>query len=97
MRRDTDRLDRFLDKLVAVLGHKDREVPCRDYCLGLLLDGDRKSMEPMAARLAPASTGARHQQLQNFMTNSRWSDEAVLAEVRDWVLPGRRGRGLDRG
>ncbi len=86
MRRDTDRLDRFLDKLVAVLGHKDREVPCRDYCLGLLLDGDRKSMEPMAARLAPASTGARHQQLQNFMTNSRWSDEAVLAEVRDWVL-----------
>jgi SRSO17 transposase len=87
MRRDTDRLDRFLDKLVAVLGHKDREVPCRDYCLGLLLDGDRKSMEPMAARLAPASTGARHQQLQNFMTHSRWSDEAVLAAVRDWVLP----------
>lgn len=87
MRAQTDRLDQLLGKLVAVLGHKDREVPCRDYCLGLLLDGDRKSMEPMAARLAPAATGARHQQLQNFMTNSRWNDAAVLAVVRDWVLP----------
>jgi len=86
MRAQTDRLDQFLDKLVAVLGHKDRQGPCRDYCLGLLLDGDRKSMEPMAARLAPASTGARHQQLQNFVTHSRWSDEAVLTVVRDWVL-----------
>lgn len=82
-----DRLDLFLDQLVAVLGHKDRQGPCRDYCLGLLLDGDRKSMEPMAARLAPATTGARHQQLQNFVTHSAWSDEAVLRVVRDWVLP----------
>jgi SRSO17 transposase len=87
MRGATDRLDQFLDKVASVLGHKDREIPCRDYCLGLLLDGDRKSMEPMAARLAPGSTGARHQQLQNFVTNSRWSDEAVLAAVREWVLP----------
>lgn len=83
----TDRLDLFLDQLVAVLGHKDRQGPCRDYCLGLLLDGDRKSMEPMAARLAPATTGARHQQLQNFVTHSAWSDEAVLRVVGDWVLP----------
>src|ERR1700679_285511 len=87
MGAQTDRLDKFLDKLVAVLGHKDRHGPCRDYCLGLLLDGDRKSMEPMAARLAPASTGARHQQLQNFVTHSRWEDAAVLGMVRDWVLP----------
>src|SRR5271156_4842280 len=87
MGAQTDRLDQFLDELVAVLGHKDRHGPCRDYCLGLLLDGDRKSMEPMAARLAPASTGARHQQLQNFVTHSRWDDEAVLAVVREWVLP----------
>jgi len=87
MRAQTDRLDQFLDNLVAVLGHWDRQGPCRDYCLGLLLDGGRKSMEPMAARLAPASTGARHQQLQNFVTYSRWSDEAVLTVVRDWVLP----------
>lgn len=87
MRVDMDRLDQFLDGMVAVLGHKDRHGPCRDYCLGLLLDGDRKSMEPMAARLAPAATGARHQQLQNFVTHSRWDDEAVLRVVREWVLP----------
>lgn len=87
MRGEMGRLDQFLNEVVSVLGHKDRAVPCRDYCLGLLLDGDRKSMEPMAARLAPASTGARHQQLQNFVTYSQWNDEAVLGVVRDWVLP----------
>lgn len=87
MRTQTDRLDQFLDRMVAVLGHKDRHGPRRDYCLGLLLDGDRKSMEPMAARLAPATTGARHQQLQDFVTHSRWDDEAILKVVREWVLP----------
>lgn len=86
MGEQADRLDQFLDKLVAVLGHKDRHSPCRDYCVGLLLDGDRKSMEPMAARLAPDATGARHQQLQNFVTHSSWSDEAILTVVRDHVL-----------
>lgn len=40
----------------------------------------------MAARLAPAAMGARHQQLQNVVTHSAWSDEAVLTVVREPVL-----------
>ncbi|WP_432276064.1 transposase [Banduia mediterranea] len=55
------RLDRYLEGLVSVLGHKDRHAPCRDYCVGLLLDGERKSMQPMAARLSPASVGVARQ------------------------------------
>ena len=85
-RGETGRFGQFLDELAAVLGHKDRHGPCRDYCLGLLLDGRRKSMEPMAARLAPASTEVWQQQPRNFMTHSRWEDAAVLAVSRDGVL-----------
>src|SRR4051812_40342996 len=50
-RAGQQRLDEYLDELATALGHADREAPFRSYCLGLLLDGERKSVEPMAARL----------------------------------------------
>src|SRR5688572_7398412 len=53
------RLDSYLDELASALGHADREAPFRSYCLGLLLDGDRKSIEPMAARLDPERVQAK--------------------------------------
>jgi SRSO17 transposase len=59
----------------------------RDYCTGLMLPGDRKSVEPMAARTAPARTGAQHQSLLHFIGVAPWSDERVLAKVREMVLP----------
>ncbi|MFN9892351.1 MAG: transposase [Acidobacteriota bacterium] len=40
-------------------GHKDRHQPLTSYCLGLLLPGERKSVEPMAARLAPNPVSIR--------------------------------------
>jgi hypothetical protein len=50
------RLEAFIDGLVSVIGHADRAVPLHDYCIGLLLPGERKSVEPMAALTAPART-----------------------------------------
>lgn len=69
------------------LGHADRAVPFRSYCTGLLLPGDRKSVEPMAARVEPGRVQAAHQSLHHFVAKAEWSDEAVLAAVRGRVLP----------
>jgi SRSO17 transposase len=48
---------------------------------------ERKSVEPMAAMTAPARTAAQHQSLLHFVGEGRWSDERVLAKVRELVLP----------
>ena len=57
------------------------------YCLGLMLPVDRKSVEPLAAVTAPARVSAKHQSLLHFVGQAPWSDEALLARVRDLVLP----------
>lgn len=77
----------YVERLVEVIGHADRAVPLRDYCLGLLLPGDRKSVEPMAAMTAPARVPAQHQSLLHFVSNAPWSDDAMLARVRELALP----------
>jgi SRSO17 transposase len=46
-----------------------------------MLPGERKSVEPMAARTAPARTAAQHQSLLHFVGVATWSDEKVLAKV----------------
>src|SRR5271170_7313455 len=77
----------YLGGLVSVIGHADREQPLGDYCRGLLLPCERKSVEPMAAVTAPARVAAQHQSLLHFVGEGRWSDERVLAKVREMVLP----------
>jgi SRSO17 transposase len=47
----------------------------------------RKSVEPMAAVTAPGRTAAQHQSLLHLIGQGDWSDEAVLAKVREMVLP----------
>src|SRR5271165_3895770 len=86
------RFEAYINELVSVIGHADRAVPLHDYCTGLLLPGERKSVEPMAAltapaRTAPARTAPKHQSLLHFVANAPWSDEAVLTKVRQTVLP----------
>jgi SRSO17 transposase len=81
------RFGAYVECLVGALGHADRAAPLRDYCLGLLLPGERKSVEPMAAVTAPARVPAQHQSLLHFVGNAPWSDERVLGKVRDLVLP----------
>jgi SRSO17 transposase len=81
------RFSAYVEGLVAVMGHADRAGPLRDYCVGLMMPGERKSVEPMAAVTAPARTAAQHQSLLHFVGQSAWSDEEVLAKVSEMVLP----------
>ena len=77
----------YVEGLASVIGHKDREGPLRDYCLGLMMPCERKSVEPLAAVTAPARAAAQHQSLLHFIGSGGWSDERVLAKVREMVLP----------
>ena len=77
----------YVEELASVIGHADRTGPLRDYCTGLMLPGERKSVEPMAAKTAPARTAAQHQSLLHFVNVAPWLDENVLAKVRELVLP----------
>jgi SRSO17 transposase len=81
------RLTAYLDGLAEAAGHADRAVPLKSYCTGLLLPGERKSIEPMAARLAPENVRRMHQSLHHVVAEAAWSDEALLGRVRDHVLP----------
>ena len=81
------RFERYVEALGAALGHADRIGPARRYCAGLLLPGDRKSIEPMAARVEPGRVQATHQSLHHLVAKADWSDAAVLGVVRSQVLP----------
>jgi SRSO17 transposase len=82
-----DRFVAYVEGLTSVIGHADRAVPLRDYCAGLLATEGRKSVEPMAAATAPGGTSAQHQKLLHFVGEGKWSDERVLAKVREMVVP----------
>ena len=77
----------FVEGLAGVAGHADRRLPLERYVKGLLLPGERKSLEPMASRLEPARVSAAHQSLHHLVANAGWDDAAMLAEVRRQVLP----------
>src|SRR5712691_9259954 len=81
------RFGAYVEGLASVIGQADRAKPLRDYCVGLMMPGTRKSVEPMAAVTAPERTAAQHQSLLHFVGEGRWSDRKVLAKVREMVLP----------
>jgi len=81
------RFARYVAGLASVIGHADRASPLRDYCVGLMMPCERKSVEPMAAITAPERTAAQHQSLLHFVGQAPWSDEEVLGKVRELVLP----------
>src|SRR4051794_37897057 len=82
-----------MEGLAQAAGHADRAIPLKNYCTGLLLPGERKSVEPMAARLAPDNVRRMHQSLHHVVADAPWSDKAVLGQVRDSVLPAMRKHG----
>jgi SRSO17 transposase len=82
----TERFERYVSLIAQQLGHADRVDPFRGYCTGLLLPVHRKSVEPMAAHLAPTRVRSEHQRLHHFVADAAWSDDAVLGAVRDFVL-----------
>jgi len=77
--RTDDPLGEFLDGLGVHLRDKRQRASFAMYALGLLSDGERKSMEPIAARAAgsPEHTHAMHERLIHFLAASPWSDAAV--------------------
>jgi SRSO17 transposase len=77
----------YVDALGSVIGRADRTGRLRDYCTGLILPIERKSVEPMAARTAPAHVSAQHQSLLHFVGAGTWSDEKVLGKVSELVVP----------
>lgn len=82
-----ERLAAYLDHLTQAAGHADRVVPMQSYTKGLLLPIERKSVEPMAARLAPGNVRRTHQSLHHLVAEAAWSDVALLGEVGRQVLP----------
>jgi len=76
-------LDTFVEMLTDGLGRMERRRAIRWYIQGLLLDGERKSMEPLAARLVqnPAETEAMRQRLQQCITISEWDESEVRRRV----------------
>jgi SRSO17 transposase len=90
---DEARFAKYVESLAGVIGHADRVAPLRHYCVGLLAAEGRKSVEPLAAVTAPAGLAAQHQKLLHFVANSAWSDEQVLAKVRETAVPAIEGEG----
>src|SRR5918997_38136 len=86
-RTGEERFAAYLDAIAAVVGHASRAAAARAYCTGLLLPGERKSIEPMAARIAPARVQAAHQSLHHLVAQAEWDDAALLRAVREQVLP----------
>ena len=86
-RASETRFVEYVESLAEVLGYVDRAGPLKDYCTGLLLPGERKSVEPIAAIVAPSRVSAEHQSLLRFVGQSAWSDESLLAKVRELVVP----------
>jgi SRSO17 transposase len=80
----------YLGEVTKVVGHADRVRPLRDYCAGLLVTAGRRNAEVMAVTTKPAAhahVSMQHQKLQHIVANSEWSDEQVLAKVRELVVP----------
>lgn len=93
LRKLDDELTAFVEHLLVDMGRVDRRASLRMYVTGLLLDGERKSMEPMARRLVKRDdeVDAMRQRLQECVTTSQWSEDelfARLANKLDSELPG---------
>ena len=83
----SQRFEDYLKQLTRSAGHADRIIPMVNYTKGLLLPLERKSVEPMAARLAPGDVRQMHQSLHHLVADAAWSDAALLKQVRGQVLP----------
>jgi SRSO17 transposase len=86
-------LGAFLEQMTAGMGRPERRSAMRNYLTGLLLDGERKSVQPMAARLVSdvAESDALRQRLQDCVSLSPWSDEEMLRRLAlkfDHEMPG---------
>jgi SRSO17 transposase len=80
------RFTEYLARLAEVIGHADRKEPLRAYMAGLLLPGERKSVEPMAAKVDPRNVESRHQSMHHFVADAPWDARDVIRMARAWAL-----------
>ena len=78
-----EKLEAFLTDIVVHMGRKDRRRYAEMYMRGLMMNGERKSIEPMALRLPDGNV----QGLQQFVNQSPWSFEQVRASLARKVEP----------
>jgi SRSO17 transposase len=83
---EAKRFEEYLERLNVAVSHADRREPLRAYLTGLLLPGERKSVEPMAAKLDPLHVRARHQSMHHFVATAPWSESALLRVAREYAL-----------
>ena len=77
----------YCEEIGDALEHADRRVPAQWYLKGLMLPGERKSVEPMAARVCPGNVSSAHQSMHHLVAAADWSDQAVLAATARRVVP----------
>lgn len=82
-------LSDFVEQFGDLFGRSERRYRCKQYLTGLLLDGERKSIEPIAERV----TGANAQALQQFVNQSPWAHEALQLNLMRWMLRRRGDKG----
>jgi SRSO17 transposase len=82
-----ERFYAYMNFFTATIGLADRAELFRNYCSGLLLPGERKSVEPMAARIDPVHVRQGHQCMHHFIADAPWSDDSVMKAVIDYTLP----------
>lgn len=70
-------LSLFLQPFIDRFGHRKRSAMCPLYIAGLIGPGDRKSIEPMAARLVPG----QYDRLHHFISDGIWDDEPLSLEL----------------
>lgn len=82
------RLSDYFDRIGAVLGRPERRASFAVYAFGILGDGERKSLEPIAARACADSerADAEHQRLHHFALDSPWDDHAVRREAAQYAI-----------
>src|SRR5579859_6171598 len=81
-KESVEQFHKFLGPLIVGLGRSERRVAAARYVEGLLMPGQWKSIGPMAERL-----GVEAQSLQQFVTDSPWSEEALWRAVRQEIIP----------
>ncbi len=77
-----DRLSEYVESFASIFGRSERRHWCKVYMSGLILDGERKSVEPMATRIANGNIQA----LQQFVNQSPWGGDELIAELRRDML-----------
>src|SRR5450755_177327 len=82
------RLEEFFDRIGGHLKDRRKRESFAMYAIGILGDGERKSVEPIAARACgdPGQTNNVHSKLLYFLGRSEWDDRAVRLEAAQYAI-----------